>query len=66
MKAVSDQRYDTAMPKSAGRGWRYYVGLSGLMLLILVILWLTGNLKHAPSALAPGLDFDNSRPATRR
>jgi len=38
----------------------------GLMLVILVILWLTGNLKRAPSVLAPGLDFNNSRPATQR
>jgi hypothetical protein len=66
MKVVSDQRYDTAMPKSAERGWRYNVGLLGLMFLILVILWLTGNLKQAPPVIAPGLDFNQSRPATRR
>ena len=38
----------------------------GLMLVILVILWFTGNLKQAPSVLAPGLDFNGSQPATRR
>jgi hypothetical protein len=38
----------------------------GLMLVILVILWLTGNLKRAPSVLAPGLEFNRSQPATRR
>ena len=66
MRAVSDQRYDTAMPKSAGRRWQYHVGLSGLMLVILVILLLTGNLKQAPPLIAPGLDFNTSQPATRR
>jgi hypothetical protein len=40
--------------------------LLGLMLVILVILWLTGNLKQAPSVKAPGLDFNSSQPATRR
>jgi hypothetical protein len=44
------------MSKSAGRGWRYYVGLSGIMLVILVILSLTGILKQAPPVIAPGLD----------
>ena len=39
--------------------------LLGLMLVILVILWLTGNLKQAPSVKAPGLDFERSEPATR-
>lgn len=66
MRAVNDPRYDTAMPKSAGRGWQYHVGLSGLMLVILVILLLTGNLKQAPPLIAPGLDFNTSQPATRR
>ena len=66
MRAVSDRRYDTAMPKSAGRGWQYHVGLSGLMLVILVIFLLTGNLKQAPPLIAPGLDFNTSEPATRR
>jgi hypothetical protein len=40
--------------------------LLGLVFVILVILWLTGNLKHTPSAEAPGLDFNGSQPATRR
>jgi hypothetical protein len=66
MKAVSNHRYDTAMSKSAGRGWRYYVGLSGIMLVILVILWLTGNLKQAPPVIAPGLDSNTTLPATPR
>ena len=66
MRAVSNPRYDTAMLKSAGRGWQYHVGLSGLMLVILVILLLTGNLKQAPPLIAPGLDFNTSQPATRR
>ena len=65
-RAVSDQRYDTAMLKSGGRGWRYHVGLLGVMFMILGILWLTGNLKQAPPLLAPGLDFSGSQPATRR
>jgi hypothetical protein len=64
-RAVSDQRYDTAMLKSAGRGWRYQIGLLGLMFMILGILWLTGILKQAPPLLAPGLDFNGSQPATR-
>ncbi len=54
------------MLKSARRGWQYHVGLSGLMLAILVILWLSGNLKQAPPLIAPGLDFNTSQPATRR
>jgi hypothetical protein len=54
------------MSKSAGRGWRYYVGLSGLMLVILIILWFTGILKQAPPLIAPGVDFNTSQPATRR
>jgi hypothetical protein len=66
MRAVNDPRYDTAMLKSPGRGWQYHVGLSGLMLVILVILLLTGNLKQAPPLIAPGLDFNTSQPATRR
>ena len=44
---------------------RSCVGL-GLMLVILAILWLTGNLKQAPPVIAPGLDFNSSQPATRR
>jgi hypothetical protein len=63
---VCGQRYDTAMSKSVGLGRRYDVGLSGLMLVILVILWLTGNLKQAPPLIAPGMDFNTSQPATRR
>jgi hypothetical protein len=44
----------------------YWWGVLGLMLLMLSILWLTGNLKQqAPSVLAPGLDFNQSQPATR-
>jgi hypothetical protein len=39
-------RYNTAMPKSAGRGWPRYGVPLGLVLLILVILWLTGNLRE--------------------
>jgi hypothetical protein len=54
------------MPKSARRGWRYDVGLLGLMFAILVILRLTGNLKQASPLIAPGLDFNTSQPATRR
>jgi hypothetical protein len=46
--AVGNQRYDTAMSNSVGRDWRYNVGLSGLMLVILIILWFTGNLRQAP------------------
>jgi hypothetical protein len=59
MKPSAGQQYDTAMSKRA-------VGLSGLMLLILLILWLTGNLKQAPPLIAPGQDFNTSQPATRR
>jgi hypothetical protein len=64
-RADSDQRYDKEMLKSAGRGWRYHVGLLGLMFMVLGILWLTGNLKQAPPVLAPGLDFNGSQPVTR-
>ena len=35
-------------------------------LLILLLLWLTGLLKPAPGLIAPGLDFNQSQPATRR
>jgi len=44
----------------------HWSGVLGLMLLILLILWLTGNLKPAPPLIAPGLDFNQSQPATRR
>jgi hypothetical protein len=54
------------MSKSIGLGWRYDVVLSGLMLVILVILWFTGNLKQAPPLIAPSMDFNTSQPATRR
>jgi hypothetical protein len=54
------------MSKSVGLSWRYDVGLSGLMLVILVILWLTGTLKQAPPLIAPGMEFNTSQPATRR
>jgi hypothetical protein len=39
--------------------------LLGLMLVIGMILWLTGNLKQGPPVLAPGLDFNTAQPATR-
>ena len=41
----------------------HWSGVLGLMLLILLILWLTGNLQHATSLIAPGLDFNQSQPA---
>ena len=44
----------------------HWSGVLVLMLLILLILWLTGNLKPAPPLVAPGLDFNQSQPATRR
>jgi hypothetical protein len=44
----------------------HWSGVLGLMLLILLILWLTGSLKHAPPVMAPGLDFNQSQPAPRR
>ena len=44
----------------------HWSGVLGLMLLLLLILWLTGNLKPAPPLIAPGLDFNQSQPATRR
>jgi len=44
----------------------HWWGVLGVMLLILLGLWLTGNLKHAPSILAPGLDFNQSQPLTPR
>lgn len=40
----------------------HWSGVLSLMLLILLILWLTGNLKHAPTVIAPGLDFNQSQP----
>ena len=45
---------------------RHHYGVLFGLVLLLVVLWLTGNLKRAPSVLAPGLDFNNSRPATQR
>jgi hypothetical protein len=44
----------------------HWFGVSGLTLLILVILWLIGYLKPAPGLIAPGSDFNQSQPATRR
>ena len=44
----------------------HWSGVHGVMLLILLILWLTGTLKPAPGLIAPGLDFNQSQPATRR
>jgi hypothetical protein len=35
------------MRKREGRGWPYYGPLLGLVLLILVILWFTGNLRES-------------------
>ena len=46
--------------------WSGVLGVHGVMLLILLILWLTGTLKPAPGLIAPGLDFNQSQPATRR
>jgi hypothetical protein len=43
---------------------RPYWSLVALSLLIALILWLTG--KPAPPLIAPGLDFNQSQPATRR
>ena len=43
----------------------HWSGVLGLTLLILLILWLTGILKPAPSLIAPGLDFNQLQPATR-
>jgi hypothetical protein len=36
------------MPKRAGSGWLHYGVVSGLVLSILVILWLTGSLRVGP------------------
>ncbi len=44
----------------------HWSGVLGVTLLILVILWLAGYLKPAPGLIAPGLDFKQSQPATRR
>ena len=44
----------------------HWSGVLGLMLLILLILWLTGYPKPAPGLIAPGLDFNQSQPPTRR
>jgi len=44
----------------------HWSGILGLALLIVLILWLTGMLKPAPPLIAPGLDFKQSQPATRR
>jgi hypothetical protein len=44
----------------------HWSGVLGLTLLILLILWLTGYLKPAPGLIAPGLDFTQSQPETRR
>ena len=46
--------------------WSGVLGVHGVVLLILLILWLTGTLKPAPGLIAPGLDFNQSQPATRR
>jgi hypothetical protein len=46
--------------------WSGVLGVHGVMLLILLILWLTGTLKPARGLIAPGLDFNQSQPATRR
>jgi len=42
----------------------HWSGALALMLLITLILWPI--LKPAPSLIAPGLDFNQSQPATRR
>ena len=53
------------MPHSRSERDRpHWSSVSGLMLLILLILWLTGYLKPAPGLIAPGSDFNQSQPAT--
>ena len=42
----------------------HWWGVLGLMLLILLILW--HHPKPARPLVAPGLDFNQSQPATRR
>lgn len=54
---MTQSRMERARPHWAG---------VGLLLLLLLVLWLTGNLKRAPSLIAPGLDFSESQPATPR
>ena len=46
--------------------WSDVLDVHRVMLLILLILWLIGTLKPAPGLIAPGLDFNQSQPATRR
>jgi hypothetical protein len=56
------------MPRSsrAELGGSHYGIVLSIVLFLVLILWLTGNLKQAPSVKAPGLDFNSSPPATRR
>ena len=56
------------MPRAsrAKVGDSHNVIVLSIVLFLVLILWLTGNLKQAPSVKAPGLDFNSSPPATRR
>ena len=56
------------MPRAsrATLGGSHHGVVLGIVLFLVLILWLTGNLKQAPSVKAPGLDFDSSPSATRR